>query len=51
MIMDNPLFQKHKMQVCKKRVCYGGDSYLIVGGMDQGVVWRSQTGQIGNSTH
>ena len=29
----------------QKRVCYGGDSYLIVGGMDQGVIWRSQTGQ------
>lgn len=29
----------------QKRVCHGNDSYLIVGGMDQGVIWRSQTGQ------
>ena len=30
----------------QKRVCYGDGGYLIVGGMDQGVIWRSQTGRL-----
>ena len=29
----------------QKGVCYGDGGYLIVGGMDQGVIWRSQTGE------
>ena len=29
----------------QKSVCYGDGSYLIVGGMDHGIIWRGQTGE------
>jgi hypothetical protein len=29
----------------QRQVCWGNDSYLIVGGMEQGTIWRSQTAQ------
>ena len=29
----------------QRSICFGNDTYLIGGGMDQGVIWRSQTAE------